>query len=145
VLIINCKSSKITTDQEINDRILNHTHQKLSSSIPIDTFIIYSYGHAIVVNKQNFEKSEGKYAGLIKRRIIDLAYEGDTNSISAIINFANAKNYTRVIRGENFRGKRIFEHILYNIASEIYCGNPWADLYKYVTIIGKLGSLTSVA
>lgn len=123
----NCKSAKIQSAQipengnEKKDSIL------INHNIKMDTFSIICYDRMINIDKKNYENSKIDYMNATNC-ITEIAFKGDSNAITAIINHVNSKNYKSFKQfSYPFRGKRLFEHILYNIASEIYCGNPYID------------------
>ncbi|MBK9568225.1 MAG: hypothetical protein IPO37_24630 [Saprospiraceae bacterium] len=106
---------------------LNFGKEIISINSISDTFSINCYSKRVLIDKTKYTTDYFEYMD-ITNCLSDMAFQGDTNAISAIIKHVNHKNFMGYKRfAASPRGKRLFEHILYNIASEIYCGNPYAD------------------
>ena len=125
IFFIKCKVSKDTIIIKSKDSILEK--EIISINSISDTFSINCYSKRVLIDKTKYTTDYFEYMD-ITNCLSDMAFQGDTNAISAIIKHVNHKNFMGYKRfAASPRGKRLFEHILYNIASEIYCGNPYAD------------------
>ncbi len=127
ILVISCRSYKNNLPKS-NIIVKNTDTIDNLNKVIQDTFSLIVDNKKISVDFNNFNFDQYTEMGVFSV-LGDDAYIGDSLAISRLVKLINVKNFRIYDYVSTPRGKRLFEHILYNIASEIYCGNPWADPY----------------
>jgi hypothetical protein len=125
ILVISCRSYKYNHPKS-NIIVKNTDTIGNLNKVIQDTFSLIVNNKKISVDFNNFNFDQ--YTEMSIFSVLgDNAYIGDSLAISRLVKLINVNNFRIYDHVSTPRGKRLFEHIIYNIASEIYCGNRWAD------------------